>query len=62
MFYFLSGRNPSGSDMKRVLQTSNTGLSNEHVDIVMKCLSSNIEDRYTTCEDLLAAINNAQSH
>ena len=45
-----------------VLQTSNTGLSNEHVDIVMKCLSSNIEDRYTTCEELLAAINNAQSH
>lgn len=36
MFYLLSGRNPSGSDMKRVLQTSNTGLSNEHVDIVMK--------------------------
>lgn len=62
MFYLLSGRNPSGSDMKRVLQTSNTGLSNEHVDIVMKCLSSNIEDRYTTCEELLAAINNAQSH
>jgi serine/threonine-protein kinase len=51
-YYLLSGRAPSGSDMKAYLKKSNENLGECEIDMVMKCLATNIEDRYTSCAEL----------
>lgn len=38
--------------MKEYLKQSNIELLDWQVDLVMKCLSGNIDDRFETCEKL----------
>ena len=51
-YYLLCGRAPSGSDMKEYLKKANEELLPEQIDIVMKCLSGNIDERFASCEEL----------
>lgn len=55
-YFLLSGRAPSGSDMKQYLGQANGELLDWQVDIVMKCLSGNIEERFENCEQLMNLI------
>jgi len=51
-YFLLCGRAPSGSDMRNYLKQSNKDLEEWQVDLVMKCLSGNISDRFNTCKEL----------
>ena len=55
-YFLLCGRAPSGSDMRDYLKQSNMGLIEWQIDLVMKCLSGNINDRFNTCEELSKSI------
>ena len=55
-YYLLCGRAPSGSDMRDYLKKANAVLQDWQIDMVMKCLSSNIEDRYDSCSELQGII------
>lgn len=55
-YYLLCGRPPGGSDMKEYLEKSNVELNDRQVNMVMKCLSGNIDDRYNTCDELKTQI------
>lgn len=51
-YYLLCGRAPSGSDMRNYLKQANSNVQDWEIDMVMKCLYSNIDDRYRTCSEL----------
>ena len=51
-YFLLCGHAPGGSNMKEYLKQSNIELLDWQVDLVMKCLSGNIDDRFETCEKL----------
>ena len=51
-YYLLSGHAPSGSDMRDYLKKTNGSLLDWQIDMLMKCLASNIEDRYSSCNEL----------
>lgn len=51
-YYLLCGRAPIGSDIREYLKQANVTLKDSEIDIVMKCLSVNIEDRYSSCSEL----------
>lgn len=54
-YYLLTGNAPSGYDMKdKLLQA--TQISEEKAQIIMKCLASDLENRYDSCDDLLEII------
>lgn len=55
-YWLLCGRAPHGSDMKAYLKNVSPHLSEEQIDIVMKCLAGNLEERYGNCRELLATI------
>lgn len=55
-YFLLCGRAPSGSDMREYLEQSNQKLEDRQIDLVMKCLSGNINDRFKTCEELSRSI------
>lgn len=55
-YYLLCGRAPSGSDMRDYLKKSNDLLQDWQINMVMKCLSSNIEDRCSSCIELQEVI------
>lgn len=55
-YYLLCGRAPSGSDMREYLEKSNAHLTESNVNTVMKCLSSDINNRYSSCEELLSIV------
>lgn len=56
MFFLLCGRAPKGSDMRNVLEKNRPDLKDEQIDIVMKCLSSELNNRYDNCDDLKKAL------
>ena len=58
-YFLLCGRAPSGSDMREYLEKSNSQITPTDIDIIMKCLSSSIENRYSSCEELLPIVKNA---
>ena len=58
-YFLLCGRAPSGSDMREYLEKANSKLNTDEVDIVMKCLSSDIENRYSSCDELLSIVRSA---
>lgn len=58
-YYLLCGRAPGGSDMREYLENSNSELTKSDIDIIMKCLSSNIDNRYSSCDELLPIVKNA---
>ncbi len=50
--FLLTGRAPSGADLReKLLLTAN--LTSEEANIILKCLSQNIEDRYSSCDELI---------
>jgi len=51
-YFLLSGRPPSGSDMLDVLLRSSS-VTKLQADIVLKCLSQDIDSRYSSCDNLL---------
>lgn len=55
-YFLLTGKAPSGSDMKNFLMIS-TEITTLQADIVMKCLSQDINDRYLSCDDLIQRLN-----
>lgn len=56
-YWLLCGRAPHGSDMKVNLKNIVPYLSDKQIDIVMKCLAGNMEDRYGNCRELLVTIS-----
>lgn len=58
-YFLLCGRAPSGSDMREYLEKSNSQITPTDIDIIMRCLSSSIENRYSSCEELLPIVKNA---
>ena len=55
-YYMLCGRAPSGSDMREYLEKANAKLKANEIDIIMKCLSSDIDKRYASCDELLPIV------
>ena len=55
-YYLLSGRAPSGSDMREYLKNANDSIEGWQVEMVMKCLAGNINDRYSSCDELSGII------
>lgn len=51
-YFLLTGRAPSGGDMKNVLLQS-TDITTLQADTVMKCLAQDINDRYSNCDELI---------
>lgn len=51
-YYLLCGRAPIGSDIREYLKQANVTLKDSEIDMVMKCLSVNIENRYSSCSEL----------
>lgn len=51
-YFLLCGHAPGGSNMKEYLKQSNIEFLDWQVDLVMKCLSGNIDDRFETCEKM----------
>ena len=51
-YFLLCGKAPSGSDMREYLSQSNQKLGDSDIDIIMKCLSSNMDTRYNSCREL----------
>lgn len=54
-YYLLTGVAPSGYDMKEKLINS-TGISDGKANMILKCLSADLENRYSSCEELLTLI------
>lgn len=54
-YYLLTGQVPSGADIKTQLK-SIASISDEQADVVCKCLSYNLDDRYYSCEQLKKVI------
>lgn len=50
-YYLLTGQVPSGADIKNQLK-SIAGLDDNKTEIIMKCLSYNLQDRYENCTQL----------
>lgn len=55
-YYLLVGHSPAGSDVKDVLLKSGNATELE-ANIIMKCLSNSIEERYSNCDELLKIIS-----
>lgn len=51
-YFLLTGKAPSGSDMRNVLLKS-TDVTTLQADTVMKCLAQDINDRYSSCDELI---------
>ena len=43
--------------MREYLEKSNSQLKMEEIEIIMKCLSSDIENRYSSCDELLKVLS-----
>ena len=54
-YYLLCGQAPIGSNMKEYMEKQ-ISISSSNRDIIMKCLSSNIDDRYKSADELLNVI------
>ena len=52
-------KNSLGDLSGNVLEKSNSQITPTDIDIIMKCLSSSIENRYSSCEELLPIVKNA---
>lgn len=60
-YFLLTGFAPSGYDMKdKLLKTS--GITEDEVEIVMKCLAADLDDRYSSCEELIEIIKQKRTY
>lgn len=50
-YFLLTGRAPSGSDMRKHL-VNISGIDKKEADLIMKCLAHELEDRYSNCFEL----------
>ena len=55
-YFLLTGKAPSGSDMRSVLLKSQN-ITVLQADTIMKCLAQNISDRYLNCDELIQRLN-----
>ncbi|MDD4730102.1 MAG: protein kinase, partial [Dysgonamonadaceae bacterium] len=60
-YYLLTGRTPIGSDIKQYLIDC-SDATNLQADIIMKCLSHELNNRFSTCDELLLRINPPQAN
>lgn len=58
-YFLLCGQAPSGSDMKEYLEKTNPQLKPSEVEVIMKCLASNINARYSSCDELMPVVKAA---
>ena len=56
IMYFLLCGHPPGPDAEAFLKKSNGGLEESQIAVVMKALSSDIDSRYKTCNEMCAAL------
>ncbi len=54
--YFLLCGHPPGPDAEAFLRKSNGGLEESQIAVVMKALSSDIDSRYKTCNEMRTAL------
>lgn len=54
-YYLLVGRSPVGADVQRVLMQSGN-VTELQCSIVLKCLSSDPNERFQTCDELLSIL------
>ena len=54
-YYLLVGHSPMGGDIKNNILNSST-ITELQCGIIMKCLSSKIEDRYQSCDEILSIL------
>lgn len=55
-YWLLSGRPPHGSNMREYLEKGSPYLIESQINVVMKCLSGDIEERYVSCDTLAEII------
>lgn len=60
-FYLLCGRTPAGSDLEHVLKYSQNEIEDSQIDNIMKCLRTNLEDRYESCDALMQVLNETKT-
>lgn len=54
-YFLLTAIAPSGADMQKILYNT-PNISKNKADIILKCLSSKMEDRFLTCDELLSVV------
>ena len=54
-YFLLTGQDPSGSDMRERLEKI-ADLNKDTVEIIMKCMAYDLDNRYKSCEELLETI------
>lgn len=59
-YYLLVGSAPLGGDLKKNLLESGN-VTELEAGIILKCMSSKLDDRYKTCSELLAILNPTSS-
>lgn len=57
LYYLLCGRAPVGSDIENYLQQSNSDVDEKLMGILRKSLSSELDNRYDSCDQFIRAIN-----
>lgn len=59
IIYFLLCGHAPGPDAEDYLRRSNAQMSDKQIDVVMRALSSEIDNRYISCNEMIAAIKEA---
>ena len=57
LYFLLCGRAPVGSDIDDYLRKTNKGVTDEILSLLHRSLSYDIENRYTSCDEFILAIN-----
>ena len=57
LYFLLCGRAPVGSDIDDYLRKTNKGVTDEILSLLHRSLSYDIENRYTSCDEFIMAIN-----
>lgn len=56
LYFLLCGRAPVGSDIKEFLHETNPNVPSELELVIMKCLASELDKRYSSCDELADAL------